>query len=102
MFFSFNLITDDICTMPEKPLGSSESDVACDDSDAPRFTTCTPTCGKDYAFSVEAPEFYTCGPLGSFNVDNKQLSFRFPRCSRMLLCLNFLHNLYEKEQRQYY
>ena len=87
MFFSLHLLIDDTCTIPEKPLGSPNSDVDCDDSDAPRFTTCTPTCGDGYAFSVEAPKFYTCGPLGSFNVDNNQLSFRFPRCARMLLLL---------------
>ena len=72
----------DECSQPAAPLlpdGMSGS-VTCNRSIDP-FIQCTPDCGDGFAFSVPTPEFYTCGPSGSFNVDNMFLGFKFPTCA---------------------
>lgn len=44
--------------------------------------TCATTCLADHFLSVPSPRFFTCGPLGSFNVWNMRNEFQLPSCAR--------------------
>ena len=64
---------------PADPVGG---DAPCDSFDEKSsFRNCYPKCNAGTDFSVAVPNFYTCGPRGSFNVHNPYLSFAYPACS---------------------
>ncbi|XP_064641378.1 uncharacterized protein LOC135496149 isoform X2 [Lineus longissimus] len=45
------------------------------------YTICSPSCNSPNRTCVPTPKFYTCGPSGQWNYQDKFLSMRYPTCS---------------------
>lgn len=65
------------CPEPTKSTGVTTS---CSSNST--YKSCTATCNSGQ-FALLKPDFYTCGPLGAFNVQQRYNSFQYPSCAKI-------------------
>ena len=84
------LVSDDkqgagVCLDIPRPRGGS---VSCSTAaGVSHYKNCEATCNPGSSVSVPTPNFYTCGPQGTYNVANLFKRFTPPACAGMYACL---------------